>query len=309
VFWQIPLSLDGRGQGEGGEILYLDFGGVCAKTPYWRDNVDSLYFILMVLVISGAVAGFLAGLLGIGGGIVMVPVLYVAFGIIGVPEVWHMHLTVATSLGIVIPTAFFSARAHRKKAAILGKIIRAWMPFVIAGTVFGVVLAGYLKSSDMVLIFAVIAFLMGIKLILPLEDKVVSKEFPSKPLGGLLATIIGAASSLMGIGGATLSVPTMTLFNVPIHKAVGTASLLGLIIAIPATIGYIWQGVGASGLPPYSLGFVNLVGVAVVAPVSSLMAPIGVKTAHLLSHRVLSIIFGLFLIIAAGRMAFPLIGA
>ena len=273
------------------------------------DVMENLELIIVAMAISGAVAGFLAGLLGIGGGIIMVPVLYTAFGMIGVPEAWHMHLTVGTSLGIIIPTAYFSARAHRKKGAIMGDIVRSWTPFLIAGAVFGAVVAGNLKSAHLVLFFAIIAFLMGIKMILPLEDKVLSQKPPEKPLKFVLATFIGAASSLMGIGGATLSVPTMTLFNVPIHKAVGTASMLGLIIAIPATTGYVWNGWEVEGLPAYSFGFVNLAGVLIVAPLSALFAPLGVRVAHLLPRRVLSVIFGLFLVIAAWRMAFPLFGA
>jgi len=271
--------------------------------------MEQIIEIVVAMAISGAVAGFMAGLLGIGGGIVMVPVLYAAFGVVGVPEAWHMHLTVATSLAIVIPTAYFSSREHRKKGAIREDIIRSWTPFVIAGAVFGTVLAGSLKSAELVLFFAAIAFFMGIKMILPLEDKIVSKTPPKKPLSLVLGTAIGAASSLMGIGGATISVPTMTLFNVPIHKAVGTASLLGLIIAIPATLGYIWLGWGVEGLPAYSIGYVNLIGVLVVAPLTSVMAPLGARVAHLLPRRTLSIIFGLFLIVAAWRMAFPILGA
>lgn len=271
--------------------------------------MENLELIIVAMAIAGAVAGFLAGLLGIGGGIIMVPALYIAFGVIGAPEAWHMHLTVATSLGIIIPTAYFSARAHRKKGAVMADIVRPWTPYLIAGAVFGAVLAGYLKSAHLVLFFAIIALLMGIKMILPLEDKVLSRKPPKKPLSVLLATFIGTASSLMGIGGATLSVPAMTLFNVPIHKAVGTASMLGLIIAIPATIAYVWNGWGVAGLPAYSLGFVNLAGVLIVAPLSSLFAPLGAAVAYRLPRRVLSVIFGLFLVIAAWRMAFPLLSA
>ncbi len=271
--------------------------------------MEDPYTILLAMAISGAVAGFLAGLLGIGGGIIMVPVLYTAFGVIGAPEAWHMHLTVGTSLGIIIPTAYFSARSHRKKGAIMADIVRSWTPFLIAGAVFGAVVAGYLKSAELVLFFAIIALLMGIKMILPLENKILSEKPPKKPFSILLATFIGAASSLMGIGGATLNVPTLTLFNVPIHKAVGTASMLGLIIAIPATIAYVWNGWGLEGLPAYSFGFVNLAGILIVAPLSSLFAPLGAAPAHRLPRRVLSVIFGLFLIIAAWRMGFPLFAA
>jgi len=233
--------------------------------------MEQIIEIVLAMAVSGAVAGFMAGLLGIGGGIVMVPVLYAAFSIVGAPEAWHMHLTVATSLAIVIPTAFFSAREHRKKDAIREDIIKSWWPFIVAGAVFGAFIAGSLKSAELVLFFAVIAFLMGIKMILPLEDKILSESPPRKPFSLILGAVIGAASSLMGIGGATLSVPAMTLFNVPIHKAVGTASLLGLVIAIPATLGYIWQGWGVEGLPAYSLGYVNLIGVLAEAGRCSLL--------------------------------------
>ena len=134
--------------------------------------MENLELIIVAMAVAGAVAGFLAGLLGIGGGIIMVPALYIAFAVIGAPEAWHMHLTVGTSLGIIIPTAYFSARAHRKKGAVMADIVRPWTPFLIAGAVFGAVLAGYLKSAHLVLFFAIIALLMGIKMILPLEDKV-----------------------------------------------------------------------------------------------------------------------------------------
>lgn len=270
--------------------------------------MEDLIVIFGVLALSGALAGFLAGLLGIGGGIVMVPVLYLTFQYLGVGETWLMHQAVATSLGIIIPTAFFSARAHNKAGAIVKEIIRPWTPWIIFGAVFGALVASSLGSGQLVLFFAVIAILMGVKLLLPLEGKVISDKLPGKVMGGIIAAFIGSASALMGIGGATLSVPTMTLFGIPIKKAIGTASLIGLIIAIPATIGYVWQGFGEADVLPYSLGFVNLVGVLVVAPVSSVMAPFGARTAHRLSRRTLSVLFGLFLIAAALRMAYPMLG-
>ncbi len=270
--------------------------------------MEDLIAIFFVLALSGALAGFLAGLLGIGGGIVMVPVLFLSFQSLGVSDPWLMHQAVATSLGIIVPTAFFSARAHYRERAIIMDIIRPWGPWIIFGAAFGAAVGGHLDSGQLILFFAAVAGLMGIKLLLPLENKVVSKGLPGRKTGGVLAVLIGAASTLMGIGGATLSVPVMTLFSVPIKKAIGTASLLGLMIAVPATIGYIWQGFGEAGLLPYSLGFVNLIGVAVVAPASSIMAPIGARTAHRLPRRVLSVVFGLFLIAASLRMAYPVLG-
>ncbi len=269
--------------------------------------MENLELIIVAMAVAGAVAGFLAGLLGIGGGIIMVPALYIAFAVIGAPEAWHMHLTVATSLGIIIPTAYFSARAHRKKGAVMADIVRPWTPFLIAGAVFGAVLAGYLKSAHLVLFFAIIALLMGIKMILPLEDKVLSRKPPKKPLSVLLATFIGTASSLMGIGGALMwpAILGMTFAALPKERAGLAGGLVLGIAGLGNALGPLIGGV----LTDYSLGFVNLAGVLIVAPLSSLFAPLGAAAAHRLPRRVLSVIFGLFLVIAAWRMAFPLLSA
>lgn len=267
--------------------------------------MQDLIPIFLAMATAGALGGFLSGLMGIGGGIVMVPVLYTAFSFVGAPDAYTMHLAVATSLGIIVPTAFFSARSHKKRGAFVIEITKIWTPWMVTGAVLGTVLAAYLKSDALALFFAVMAALMGMKLLLPLEDIVISKNVPNRTTSGALGLSIGVASSLMGIGGATFSVPTMTLFAIPIHKAVGTAAFMGVFVAAFAATGFIIAGWSVPGLPPYSLGFVNLVGVAVVAPISSMMAPLGVATAHKLARRKLSILFGLFLILAAGRMAYP----
>lgn len=270
--------------------------------------MEDLFVILGVLALSGALAGFLAGLLGIGGGIVMVPVLYYAFGVIGAPELYLMHLSVATSLGIIIPTTFVSARAHQKRGAVDFDIAKTWIPWLVVGAVFGTLIAADLKSDALALFFAVMAGLMGLKLILPLDNKVLSKQMPGREVSSVLGLVIGTAASLMGIGGATFSVPTMVLFNVPIHKAVGTAAFMGFFVAIFATIGFIVGGWNVPGLPEYSFGFVSLIGVLVVAPTASMMAPLGVAASHKLPRRRLSFLFGLFLIAAAGHMAYPMLG-
>ena len=258
--------------------------------------MEHLIPLIAIMAGAGALAGFLAGLLGIGGGIVMVPALYFAFGVVGVAEAWHMHMAVGTSLAIIIPTAISSARSHYRRDAVDLVIIRRWALWLIVSAFLGGGLAGNLSSGTLTLFFAVMAFLMGVKLLLPFEDRPLTKEVPGSVVSGLVAFFIGGASSLMGIGGATFSVPTMTLFNVPIHRAVGTASLIGLFIALPATLGYLVEGIGIDGRPPYSFGFVNLAAVAVVAPITALMAPLGVRAAHALPRRILSVVFGLFLV-------------
>lgn len=261
--------------------------------------------IIMGLVFAGAIGGFLAGLMGIGGGIVLVPVLYSIFTVVGVDPTILMHLAVATSLGVIIPTAMSSSRAQHKRGAIDYAVLRAWGPLLVVGAIAGALFGVNLKAGSLTLFFAVMAFIMGVKLLLPLDHKVISKSLPAPLAGGVVGLGIGVASSLMGIGGATFSVPAMTLFGVPIHRAVGTASLLGLLIALPATAGYIWGGWNTPGLPDYSFGYVNLLTVGIVAPISALMAPVGVATSHKLPKRALSVFFGLFLIIAAARMAYP----
>lgn len=258
--------------------------------------------LIAIMAGAGVLAGFLAGLLGIGGGIVMVPALYFAFGAVGVTSGWHMHMAVGTSLAIVIPTAISSARSHHKRNAVDLVIIKRWAPWIMVSAFLGAGLAGNLSSAALTVFFAAMAFLMGVKLVLPFEDRPLTGDMPGTAISGVVAFFIGGASSLMGIGGATFSVPAMTLFNVPIHRAVGTASLIGLLIALPATLGYLMEGIGIEGRPPYSFGFVNLAAVAVIAPVTVLMAPLGVRAAHALPRRVLSVIFGLFLIGTAIRL-------
>jgi len=264
-----------------------------------------LFPILLAMAASGVLAGFLAGLMGIGGGIVTVPVLYFAFGMLGVPEFYHMHITVATSLAIIIPTAVFSARAHSRHGAIDWSGVRGLGPGIIIGATVGGLLAPYVKNDALVMFFAILAFVMGLKLLLPLEGKVIGDKIPSGTRGFGFGSFIGGASSLMGIGGATFSVPLMTLYGTAIRTAVGTASFLGLLIAIPAVISFIYAGWNIEGLPAYQLGFVNLIGVLVIAPLSTAMAPVGAALAHRIPMRLLSIIFGAFLILTAGRMGLP----
>lgn len=268
--------------------------------------MEDLQLIVLAMLASGLLAGFLAGLLGIGGGIVTVPILYTAFGLLRVPADIQMQLTVATSLAIIVPTAIFSSTSHASRGAVSRDMIISWGPAIAIGAATGAWAATILDSRSLVGIFAVLAFLMGLKLFLPLDDKVIGEKPPVGAMGSAIGGIIGLFSSLMGIGGATFSVPVMTLYGMPMHRAVGTAAVLGLIISVPATLGYMVGGWGQPGLPPWSLGYVNLAGVLVIAPVAMAMAPVGVAVAHKLPHRKLSLLFGLFLFIAAGRMAYPL---
>lgn len=254
------------------------------------------------LLVLGAFSGFLAGLLGIGGGIVIVPVLEAALTWLGVDEAIRMHVAVATSLSTIIPTSIASSRAHHLRGAVDLELVRRWAVFVLLGAFAGTVIAARVHSDVLSIVFAVVALVVAVKMVLPLEGLTLAPDIPTGALVPLIPGGIGAVSTMMGIGGGTLSVAILTLFNKPIHRAVGTAALFGLVISVPATIGFMIAGFGDPRLPAASLGYVNLVGFAVISPVTFLAAPLGAAIAHRLSRRRLSLMFGLFLLIVAVRM-------
>lgn len=264
-------------------------------------NQDLLTLAAMMLL-TGAVGGLLAGLLGVGGGIVIVPVLDLVLASIGIDSSVRMHVAVATSLATIIPTAISSSRAHHAKGAVDMAQLKRWSVAIFLGAIAGVLIASRVTGDVLSAVFGVVALLVAIKMLLPLEGRHIAEVIPSGPGGQLLPFAIGGFSSMMGIGGGTLSVPTMTLFNFPIHRAVGTAALFGLLISVPATIAFIVTGWNVPGLPTGSLGYVNLIGLAVIAPVSYVAAPWGARLAHSLSKRHLSILFGLFLAVVSARM-------
>lgn len=264
-------------------------------------NQDLMTLTAMMLL-TGAVGGLLAGLLGVGGGIVIVPVLDLVLASMGVDSSVRMHVAVATSLATIIPTAISSSRAHHAKGAVDMAQLKRWSIAIFLGAVAGVLIASRVTGDVLSAVFGVVALLVAIKMLLPLEGKHIAEAIPGGPGGQLLPFAIGGFSSLMGIGGGTLSVPTMTLFNFPIHRAVGTAALFGLLISVPATIAFVITGWNVPGLPTGSLGYVNLIGLAIIAPVSYFAAPWGARLAHSLSKRRLSILFGLFLAVVSARM-------
>lgn len=265
-----------------------------------------LFPIILAMTASGLLAGFLAGLMGIGGGIVIIPALYVAFQAIGTSDAYLMHMTLGSTLAIVFFTGSLSARSHHRRGAVWMPLVRRWAVWIVLGSLLGSMLAPYIKNQALVMLFAVLAFLMGLKFIFSI--KLASEphdEAKEPPKGGLHIVIIGVLSSLMGIGGATFTVPLMTHLGVNIIKAVGTAATLGVVISFSATLGFMWSGFGVEGLPALSIGFVNLLAVAIIAPLSMAMAPVGVMVAHKIPHRALSIIFGCFLIVTSIRMGAP----
>lgn len=253
---------------------------------------------------TGLVAGVIAGLLGVGGGIVVVPVLEFVLGMLGVPVEVRMHIAVATSLAVIIPTSISSARAHHRRGAVDVDLARRWAFLILLGSVLGTVIASRVGGAVLSAVFGVVALLVALKMALPLEGRPMTKAVPVGPLTGTIPIAIGTISTMMGIGGGTLTVPALTLMNTPIHRAVGTSALFGLLISIPGTIGFVVAGWGNALLPAGNLGFVSLIGLLLIAPVTVVAAPLGVRLAHALSRRNLSRLFAIFLLIAAGRMLF-----
>jgi uncharacterized membrane protein YfcA len=261
------------------------------------------YFLLAVaMLVTGGVGGILAGLLGIGGGIVIVPVLEAALTFLGVDEAIRMHVAVATSLATIIPTSVASSRAHHRRKAVDLELVRRWALFVFLGALAGTAIASHVHSDVLYLVFAFVALIVALKMMLPLEGRTIASDVPRGALVPLIPATIGAVSSMMGVGGGTLSVAALTLFNQPIHRAVGTAALFGLVISLPGTAGFMIAGLDDLRVPPGSIGYVNLIGFALISPTTFLAAPVGAAIAHRLSRRHLSLLFGVFLLIVTARM-------
>ncbi|MCZ4280742.1 sulfite exporter TauE/SafE family protein [Kiloniella laminariae] len=270
------------------------------------DSIDLIYTGLL-LILTGAVAGTLAGLLGVGGGIVIVPVLFNLFGLLDLPASTAMHMAVGTSLATIVPTSLSSLRAHHKKGAVDIPLLKKWGLGIFAGSVLGAFIAGQVKGDVLTAVFAVVALLVSLNMVRS-EALTLSPALPAGTwLNTLISMIIGSFSAIMGIGGGTLSVPVLSSFSFPIHKAVGTASALGLLIAIPGVTGFILIGAGVAERPPLSLGYVSLVGFCLIFPTTVLFAPLGARIAHRLNRLWLRRTFALFLGLTSLRMFYNLL--
>ena len=264
-----------------------------------------LLTLVLALACSGLAAGLLAGLLGVGGGIVVVPVLYSVLHIAAAGGENHMHVAVATSLALIVPTSVRSALAHHARGVVDTTVLRRWALFVVAGVLLGIGLINRLESAQLSLIFA--ATVLAVALLLargshphPIPERGVPDRRRQAEPG--LATGIGTLSTLMGIGGGTLSVPAMIWCGHPIHRAVGTAAALGLLIAVPGSVGLVLAGLDTPGLPPGSLGYVNLVALFCLLPTTLIAVPWGARLAHRLKPRTLQWLFAAFLALVALRM-------
>ena len=268
--------------------------------------VELLPFALGIAV-AGGVAGLLAGLFGIGGGAILVPVFYQALGALGVDDAVRMHVSVGTSLAIIVPTSIRSFSGHLKKGAVDTDLVKAFVLPILAGVITASLVAASISSEGLRAIFAGIAILVAFKLLFHKPHWRLGDDLPSGPFKLVTGYLIGLLSALMGIGGGVLNNTFMTLFNRPIHQAVATSSGIGVLISVPGLFGYIYAGWGAAGLPPLSTGFVNWLAVALVIPITLMVAPYGVALAHKLDKRRLETGFGLFMLFVAGRFFWSLI--
>lgn len=267
-------------------------------------SVGLLIALGLGLAATGAIAGVLAGLLGVGGGIVIVPVLFQLFDFLDISEVVAMHLAVGTSLATIIPTSISSARSHHKRGAIDVELLKRWAPWIFLGALIGGILSKYLDGTVLTGIFGVIALIVAINMASP-KKLVLAEALPGGPAANAaMPTGIGGFSALMGIGGGTLSVPILTLFSYPVHRAVGTASAFGLVIAVPAVCGFIWSGWAVADRPPLSLGYVNLAAAVIIFSLSVFTAPLGARIAHAINPQGLRLAFAVFLGLTSLRMLY-----
>lgn len=263
--------------------------------------LQELLPFLAGLCLAGTVAGFLAGLFGIGGGAVLVPVFYQMLGTLGVDEAVRMHLSVGTSLAIIVPTSLRSLQAHYRRGVVDVELLKSYLFAVPCGVIAASIVAAFISGAGLRLIFAVFALLVAAKLLLAKERWKIGNDIPGNPLRAIAGFFIGFFSTFMGIGGGVFNNTFMTLYGRPILQSVATSAGVGVLISIPGMLGYMWAGWHDSGLPPFSVGFVNFLMVLVIMPLTLVVAPLGVRTAHALGRRQLEIGFGLFLLLVSAR--------
>lgn len=258
--------------------------------------------LLAMLIAVGAVAGVLAGLLGVGGGIVLVPSFFYIFNALGYDGAQVMQMCLATSLATIIVTSARSVHSHHKKGAVDWAILRSFAPGIMIGALIGVGIAARLRSDTLQMIFGCLGILIGLYMAFGRADWRLGAQMPGR-LGRMITSpIVGFLSVLMGIGGGSFGVPFMTLFNVPIHRAVATAAGFGVLIALPAVAAFLAVDIAPNSRPPYSIGAVNVPAFLIVISMTLLSAPLGVRLAHALDPKPLKRVFALFLILVAGNM-------
>jgi uncharacterized protein len=255
------------------------------------------------LMLTGVASGLAAGLLGIGGGAIIVPALSVALSVLGYDNDVVQHVAVGTSLAIIIPTGLASARAHWKRGSLDTKTLWLWVPFIVAGTFIGGLMAGLFSGDVLRIVFAVMAFIIAANIVFAFQTRLMGHLRSSKLTHRLAAFVVGYISALMGTGGGSLSVPTLVAFGATMHAAVGTSAAIGVAIALSGTLGFAISGWGVAGLPPLSIGYINLVALLLAA----LFAPMGARLAHRLDQKTLKYVFAAFLVVVGLNMVWKVL--
>jgi len=278
-------------------------------------NVAELVELALMLVAVGAVSGFFAGIFGIGGGAILVPVFYECFRLAGVPLEVRMPLCIGTSLAIIVPTSISSFRAHYARGAVDMDVLKLWWLPIVIGVIAGSVTARFAPERLFKVVFVMVAWSAAARLLLARDGWKLGDKIPTGPLMRLYGFVIGLLSTLMGVGGGLFANLLMTFYGRPIHQAVATSSALAVLISIPGAIGYVYAGwPAAAHYPdvaalqfPFALGYVSLIGALLVMPTSLLVAPLGVRVAHAMSKRTLELAFGSYLFIVGSRFVISLV--
>ncbi|APX25542.1 MAG: sulfite exporter TauE/SafE family protein [Rhodobacteraceae bacterium] len=265
-------------------------------------DMTLLLELLAFLIVIGGAAGVLAGLLGVGGGIVLVPSFFYTFQLLGLSGPQLMQVCLATSLATIIVTSIRSVLSHNRKGAVDWDILKGWAPGIVIGALVGVLAASALRSATLQAIFGGLGLVIGIYMIFGRNTWRIADEMPSGGKQYVFSPLVGFLSVLMGIGGGSFGVPLMSLHNVPIHRAVATAAGFGLLIAVPSAVGFLFLDVAPDSRPPLTLGAVNIPAFLVVIAMTTLTAPLGVKLAHAMNPAPLKRLFGVFLILVALNM-------
>lgn len=268
----------------------------------------TLISLVSALVAAGAAIGFLAGVFGVGGGAISVPVFFEIFGTLGYPPDVAMPVAVGTSLAVIIPTSISSARGHQKRGTLDLGVLRTWAVPVLLGVLIGALIARFATPIVFQSVFVVVALINAVKLLSGGKGWQLSDTLPGALTMRLWGMIIGLVSAIMGIGGGAISNLFLTLHGTPIHRAISTSAGVGVLIAVPGTIGYVVAGQGSPNLPPGSLGFVSVIAFAFTIPTSLFFTRFGVALAHKLSRRSLEIAFGSFLVLVAARFVWAIFG-
>jgi uncharacterized protein len=279
-------------------------------------NVSEVLELAVLLVAVGALSGFLAGVFGIGGGAILVPVFYECFRLAGVPLEIRMPLCVGTSLAIIIPTSISSYRAHYARGAIDKDILRAWWLPILIGVLAGSVIARYAPERLFKIVFVMVAYFAAVRLLAARESWKFGDDLPKGPLMHIFGLGVGLLATLMGVGGGLFANLLMTFYGRPIHQGVATSSAIAVLVSIPGALGYIYAGwPAAAHYPdvaalqfPLALGYVSLIGAVLAMPMSLMTAPLGVRVAHAMSKKTLERAYGTYLLIVGTRFAISLLG-